>query len=142
MVRIVLGIVAGFIAWSVLWVGTDQVLRSASPEWYGAHQYGMEAAVFNTEPFEVDTNILLISLFRSIIFSIAAGFLAAFIAGENRRSPLWLGILLLAFGLFVQATVWNYIPLWYHLIFLALLVPMTVLGGRLKTIGPGPVNAA
>jgi hypothetical protein len=28
---------------------------------------------------------------------------------------------------------WPYVPLWYHVVFTALLVPMTILGGRLKT---------
>ncbi len=133
MVRIILGVVAGFIAWSIMWVGTDQVLRNLSPEWYGAQQAGLETAMYNTTPFEVDSTILIISIFRSIIFSLMAGFLAAFVAGENRRSPLWLGLLLLVFGIFVQAFSWNYVPLWYNLIFLVLLVPMTVLGGRLKS---------
>lgn len=128
----ILGVIAGFIAWSILWVGTDQVLRSASPDWYGSHQLGMEAAMFNGEPFQADASILLISLLRSIVFSIAAGFLAAVIANENGRAPLWLGILLLAFGLIMQIAAWNYLPVWYHLVFLALLIPMSVVGGRLR----------
>jgi hypothetical protein len=132
MIRSVLAVIAGFVAWTILWLGSDQVLRSMSPDWYGAHQFGLERAIFNTEPFAVDSSILMISLGRSISFSIMAGFLSAFIAGENRKSPLWLGILLLVFGLFFQVSVWNYLPIWYHLLFLALLVPMAVLGGKLK----------
>lgn len=132
MVRIILGVIAGFFAWSILWVGTDQVMRTASSDWYGDHQIRMEAAIFNMEPFAADTTILLVSLFRSIIFSVLAGFLAAFIAGENRHSPLWLGIVLLLFGLIVQVSVWNYMPVWYHVVFLSLLIPMTVIGGKLK----------
>ena len=142
MVRMVLAIAAGFIGWSILWVGSDQILRSLSPDWYGAHQYGLETAMFNTTPFPVDSTILAISIVRSIVISVMAGFLTAFIAGENRRAPLFLGVILLLFGIFVQATQWNYIPIWYHVIFLVLLVPMTVLGGRLKTAsadqGPEP----
>ena len=61
-----------------------------------------------------------------------AGFLAAVIAKGNRNAPLGLGILLFAFGLLVQVVAWNYMPLWYHVVFLALLIPMTMLGGRLK----------
>jgi hypothetical protein len=43
-----------------------------------------------------------------------------------------LGVLLLAFGLMVEVMAWNYLPIWYHLIFLVLLIPFTVLGGKVK----------
>ena len=61
-----------------------------------------------------------------------AGFIAAVVAGENRRTPWALGILLLLFGAGVQAVAWSYIPIWYHIVFLALLVPLTILGGKMK----------
>lgn len=133
MVRIILGVVAGFIVWSILWVGSDQVLINLSRDWYGAHQHGFENAIINGQPFSADTTILVLHILRSIVFSLMAGFLAAFIANENRRAPLFLGVLLLLFGIMVQVMVWNYLPVWYHIVFLALLVPMTLIGGRLKS---------
>lgn len=133
MLRVVLGIIVGFIGWSILWIGSDQVIQMISPAWYGAHQAGFEKAMFNKEAFTPDSTILAMHVIRSIIVSIMSGFLAAFIANGNRNAPLGLGILLLAFGIFVQVLAWNYLPLWYHIIFLALLLPMTILGGRLKT---------
>lgn len=133
MVRLILGVVAGFIVWSILWVGSDQVLINLSRDWYGAHQHGFENSIINGQPFTADTTILAIHIVRSIIFSLMAGFLAAFIANENRKAPLVLGILLLLFGIMVQVMVWNYLPVWYHLVFLGLLVPMTVAGGKLRS---------
>lgn len=133
MVRIILGVVAGFIAWSILWIGGEEVLRMLSPGWYGAHQLEAEKAMFNLSEFTSDTTILMISLIRSIITSIVSGYLAAVIAGENNRTALILGALLLAFGLMVQIMAWNYMPVWYHAIFLILLIPMTLLGAKLKT---------
>jgi hypothetical protein len=62
-----------------------------------------------------------------------AGFLAALIAGENKRAPLILGFLLLAFGLLIVVLSWPYVPIWYHIIFTAMLLPMVILGGKLKT---------
>jgi TRAP-type C4-dicarboxylate transport system permease small subunit len=53
------------------------------------------------------------------------------IAKEDKLTNLILGILLLAFGILVQVVAWNYMPIWYHLIFLALLIPMTMIGGKL-----------
>jgi len=132
MVRIILGIIVGFIVWSILWVGSDMILMSVLPDWYGKHHKELEAAVTNKTAFMSDSVILLIGLIRSMMFSIISGFLAALIAKENVKSTLGLGVLLLAFGIFIQSVYWNYAPLWYHLSFLILLIPMTVLGGKLK----------
>ena len=135
MLRIILGVIAGFIAWSILWVGSDQLLILFSPGWYGDHQDGFQAALVNGTPFTADNTILLMHLGRAAIISIMAGFIAALVAGENRRTPLALGVLLLLFGIGVQAMAWNYIPIWYHVIFLGLLLPLTILGGRMKQTG-------
>ena len=132
MLKIVLGVIAGFVSWSILWLGTDQVLIMASPAWYGAHQTGFEFAMGTQQPFTLDTTILLMHLVRAAIISVMSGFLAAFIAGENRKAPLILGVLLFAFGLMVEVMAWNYLPIWYHLVFLAMLIPFTVLGGKIK----------
>ena len=132
MLRVILGIVAGFIAWSILWIGSDQVLIMMSPDWYGAHQHGFERAIVNKTQFTPDNTILGMHLLRAVIITLMSGFLAAVIARGNRNASLGLGILLLAFGALVQAMAWNYIPVWYHLIFLALLIPMSILGGLLK----------
>jgi len=132
MLRIILGVIAGFIAWSIVWVGSDQVLISSSPGWYGNHQYAFQAAMVNQTSFTPDPTILMMHLARAAIISIMAGFLAAFIARESRRAPLILGVLLLLFGIAVQAFAWSYLPIWYHLTFLGMLIPFTVLGGRLK----------
>src|SRR5687768_2253883 len=39
MVRLILPVVVGFAVWTVLWLGSDQMLINASKDWYGAHQY-------------------------------------------------------------------------------------------------------
>lgn len=132
MVRIILGVIAGFIAWSIIWVGGDQVLMSLSPGWYGAHQDATALALANNAPFAADSTIAVLGLVRSFIASLLSGFLAAFVANENRRSPLILGAVLLFVGVVVQYMVANVLPLWYHVIFLLLLVPVTILGGKLK----------
>jgi hypothetical protein len=132
MLRIILGIIVGFIVWSILWVGSDFVLMAISPGWYGAHQTEFEAAVNNKTPFTADSWVLIIGLIRSVIFSVISGYIAATIARENAKVTLGLGILLLLFGIFIQSIFWNYVPLWYHIPFLLLLIPMTILGGKLR----------
>ena len=135
MLRIILAAVAGFIIWSILWLGSDNLLAAFSG-WYGQHQTAFEAAVANHQPFTPNSTVLIAGLARSVICSIISGFLAVLISRENTKTPLILGILLLAFGIFVEAAFWNYVPLWYQIPFLLLLIPMTLLGGKLKRFTP------
>ncbi len=133
MVRIVLGVIGGFFAWAIVWVGSEKVLSAIWPEWYGAHQLAFEAAVAHGGQFTADTTLLLMHIVCGSMVSVMSGFLAALIAGENKRTPLILGFLLVAFGLLKVVLSWPYVPIWYHVIFTALLVPMTIMGGKLKT---------
>ncbi|HEX8367115.1 MAG TPA: hypothetical protein VF604_00985 [Pyrinomonadaceae bacterium] len=132
MLRIVLGASVGFIVWSVLWVGSDALFSAISPGSYGKNLSELEAAVNNKTTFTADSTILIIALVRSVIFSIISGFIAALIAKENTKSTLALGVLLLLFGIYIQSIFWNYAPLWYHIPFLVLLIPMAILGGKLR----------
>ena len=133
MARVILGIVVGFIVWSVLWVGSDAIFSAISPDWYGSNLNELAAAMEKkTTGYRADSTLLIIGLLRSVIFSLISGFVAASIAGENAKSTLGLGVLLLLFGAVVQIVYWNYVPIWYNIPFLLLLVPMTVLGGKLK----------
>lgn len=132
MVRIIIAVIAGFFIWSILWVGSEQVLSMVFPEWWGKHQTEFEKATFNNTPFTADTGILIFNVLRGAVVSIISGYMAALIAGENRRSTLILGILLLLFGLMVVSMTWTIIPIWYHVVFSAMLIPMTIVGGKLR----------
>lgn len=132
MGRIILGVIVGFVAWSIIWVGGDEALASLSGGWYSTNKLNLEKAAFNKTEYTADSVFLLVNLIRSVIASILSGFLAAFVANENRRTTMILGILLLVVGIIVQAMVWNLLPIWYHLAFLLLLVPVTVAAGMLK----------
>jgi len=133
MIRIILAVIVGFVAWSIMWVGSERVLSIASPNWFGAHQIAFEKATLNKEAYTPDTTILVLNVVRGTIVTIITGFLAALMARENRRSTLILGILLVAFGLVVVVMTWHIIPLWYHVLFTLMLIPMTIVGGRLKS---------
>lgn len=131
MLRIVLGVIGGFFAWMTVWVGSEKILSAIFPVGYGAHQAAFQAAVENGGQFTVDTTLLLIHIVQGVIVSVMAGFLAALIAGENKRAPLILGLSLVAFGLLIVVLSWPYVPIWYHVIFTAMLLPMTIIGGKL-----------
>ncbi len=131
MVRIVLGVIVGFIVWSFLWVGSDAVFSVISPDW-GKMSADFRAAVENKIPFTLSSAVLLTLLIKSFIVSIISGFVTALIAREKFKSTICLGILLLLFGIFIQSVYWNYMPLWYHIPFLLMLIPMTILGGKIR----------
>ena len=134
MPRIIFGVIAGFFAWVIVWVGIEKTLSAILPDWYGAPQAAFQNATENGGQFTADTTLLLMHIVISSIVSVMSGFLAAVIAGENKRAPLVLGfLLLLAVGLPKAVMSWSYVPIWYHVIFTAILLPMTIIGGKLKT---------
>ena len=132
MLRIVLGVISGFIAWLIAWVGSEKILSAIWPE-FGVHQRAFEEAIKNGGHFTADTKMLLTHIVLGSIVSVMAGSLAALIAGENTRAPLVLGFVLLALGVLKAVMSWPYVPIWYHVIFTAILLPMAILGGRLIT---------
>lgn len=133
MVRIILGIIVGYIVWTVLWLGSDVIFSAISPDW-SAKSLEFRAAVEKNLPYSPDSMILIVLLIKSVIVTIISGFVAALVARENIKSTIGLGLLLLISGIFVQLMHWNYMPLWYHVPFLLMLIPMTILGGKLKKI--------
>lgn len=131
MARIIFGVIVGFIVWSIVWVGSEQTLARLWGE-YGQHTLAAERALTNGEPLETSTTIVIVNLIRSFITSILAGYMAALVAGEYRRTTMILGVILLAVGIGVEYMFWNLAPVWYHILFLLFLIPMTILGGRLR----------
>ena len=136
MVRTILGVIVGFIVWSILWVGGDAILASLSPGWIGAYSLDAERAFVNNTELTHDNAIAAIHLLRSFVTSIVAGYLAAIVAGESKRATLVLGVILLAVGAAVEIFAWRLAPAWYHIIFLAAIIPMTILGGKLRRSSP------
>ena len=132
MWRIVLGVIAGFIAWLVVWIGSEKILSAIWPV-FGANQKAFEEAVKNGGEFTADTTMLITHIVLGSIVSVMSGSVATLIAGENTRAPLVLGFLLLAVGLLKAVMSWPYVPIWYHVIFTAILLPMAIMGGKLIT---------
>jgi hypothetical protein len=132
MLRIVLGVISGFIGWLIVWVGSEKILSAIWPA-FGAHQRAFEEVIKNGGQFTADTTMLLTHIVLGSIVSVMSGSVAALIAGENKRAPLVLGFVLLALGVLKAYMSWPYVPIWYHVIFTALLIPMAILGGKLIT---------
>ena len=119
MVRNILSVLAGFAVWTVLWLTSNAAVAAALPSAFG------EDGATNS------AGILVLFLVLSVVFSIVAGYLCVMLAREKpMRLALILGVLLLAVGIFVQIQLWDLMPVWYHLIFLALLIPGVLLGAK------------
>jgi hypothetical protein len=132
MLRIVLGVIAGFFAWLIVWFGSEKIISAIWPA-FGVHQRAFEEAIKNGGQFTADTTMLLTHIVLGSIVSVMAGSLAGLIAGKNTRAPLVVGCLLLALGLLKAVMSWQYVPIWYQVIFTAILLPMAIVGGKLIT---------
>jgi hypothetical protein len=132
MLRIVLGVIAGFISWLVVWIASEKILSAIWPA-FGANQKAFEEAVKNGGEYTADTTMLLTHLVLGSVVSVMAGIFAALIDRENTSAPMVVGILLLALGLLKASMSWRYAPIWYHVIFTAILLPLAIIGGKLIT---------
>jgi hypothetical protein len=119
MLRSILAVVAGNILWTVLWLGLNAVLASLYPQ------------SFDGKSRIESVPLLLFILLCSVVLSVIAGYLTALIARRSEMAHAFaLGLLQLALGIFFQTQSWNLLPVWYHLTFLALLIPANLLGGQ------------
>jgi len=121
MVRDILAVVAGFAAWTVLWLSYNAALR----------RFGVVPAD-ETSPVRAPRALLML-LGGSVVFSLVAGYAVALIAQSSTYVPaIVLCGLLVATGAFVQSRVWRLMPVWYHLSFIVLLTPATLAGAWLR----------
>jgi len=119
MLRIILGVVAGIVAWLLLVFVGGLIIRATWPEYVAV----AEAMTF-TLP------MLLTRLALSAIALVMAAWATAMIARKS-VAPLTLGIVLLVFFIPNHINLWSKFPVWYHLTFLVTLVPLSILGGRI-----------
>ena len=119
--RATAAVVAGAAVWAILWAGGTQASMAALPDILAPNQ-----------PI-THTGILLGYIAYSVVLSLLAGYVTAAVAGVNPMPAVWsLAVLQLALGIFFEISYWSLMPAWYHLIFLALLVPATVYGGTIR----------
>ena len=118
MIRNILGVVAGVVAWGVLfnagWLG----LSAVRPD------------TFTEDKTTTDPMNLVVLLLVSFVVSITTGWLSRTIAKNNTAVVVLAGINLLI-GIGVQASGWDGFPVWYHIPFLLGVIPFTILGGKM-----------
>jgi hypothetical protein len=119
--RTIIAVLAGASVWAILWVGGTQAVAAAFPDLLAAGQ-----------PV-THTGALIGLIIYSLPLSVLAGYVTAAVAVGDRMRAVWiLSVLQLALGILVETSSWNLTPVWYHLVFLALIVPATVYGGALR----------
>lgn len=121
MVRSVVSVLAGAATWSVLWISSNLGLQAAFP------------AIVRPEERLEHVPMLLTFIVLSVVFSVGAGYVTAAVARRNEVGHAFaLGVLQLALGIGFEVSYWDLLPVWYHLVFLALLIPGNVYGGMLR----------
>lgn len=118
MIKKSVAVVVGYALWTALWLGGNALFFS---ELAAKAQAGEAITSAGT---------LLWVLLLSLVCSLAAGAVVGAIS-RSKAAVLTAGVLLLLTGIAVQASAWSLMPVWYHLVFLALIVPVVLVGGRL-----------
>ena len=122
MVREVLGVLAGIVAWAVIATLLNLPLRMLSPE-YAAVEKAMTFTLW----------MMVARLGLSAVASVGAGFVAAKIGRRLRRPAVLTGLVLFALFAPFHVHIWTQFPAWYHLTFLCSLLILPVLGAQLTT---------
>lgn len=121
MGRTIGAVAAGAAVWAALWIGLNAILPTVLP-----------GIVVPGERLD-HVGVLLLLMAYSVVLSIVAGYTTAAVErGDVMRAVKVLAGLQLTFGIIAEVTAWGLLPVWYHLAFLALIVPATLLGGRLR----------
>jgi hypothetical protein len=119
--RITLAVLAGAIVWAVLWNAGTLGAQAALPELLPAKQ-----------PITSGTALLGLIVY-SVLLSLLAGYTTAAAAGKYPVPAVRiLAALQTTLGIIFEVSFWSMTPVWYHLVFLALVMPATLYGGSLR----------
>lgn len=120
MTKMIAGIVAGLIAWTIAATIGNLMFRVA---WAGYAE--AEISMMFT------LAMMVARLLLGALSSLCAGFVVAWITKRNGTGAKVLGIVVTAMFFPVHYLLWDKFPIWYHVIFLASLFPLTFLGAKL-----------
>ncbi len=121
MGRIILSVVIGFVLWTALWLGSNAALQASIPN------------AFEESGTTSNSLILVGILGIAILVSLVSGYVTTIVAAKRSMTPtVVLGFALVAVGIFVQVQYWNVMPIWYHMSFLAALLPCSLIGGLMR----------
>jgi hypothetical protein len=120
MVRGAAGVIGGLVMWTLVASISNLALRLTWPDYAQ-----VEKAMTFTLP------MMAARLVVGAISSLFAGGVVAWIAKRDKRAVNVMVIALLLMFVPLHYELWDRFPLWYHVVFLASLVVMTLLGAVL-----------
>jgi hypothetical protein len=120
MLKGIAGVIGGLVAWFLIATIGNRVLRAA---WPGYAE--VEVSITFT------LGMLLARLVLGALSSLGAGLVAALITNRSGIAIKSLAGMLLILFIPVHYSLWERFPTWYHLVFLASLVVVTLLGALL-----------
>lgn len=122
MGRTIGAVLAGAAAWAVPWIGGNVALAALLPE-----------LIVTGEQITSVGLLLFLIAYGGIALSLLAGYVTAAVKGDDAtRAVQILAGLQMALGLFFEITGWALTPVWYHVVFLICIIPMTLAGGKLR----------
>ena len=122
MTRTIITFVASIVTWIVVASVCNRLLR-----------FGMPGYAVAEPTMAFTLGMMWARLGLGAAASLAAGWTAAQFAPTAVRLPVILGAALLLAFIPVHYGLWAKFPIWYHLVFLGSLIPLTWLGGWLGT---------
>jgi hypothetical protein len=131
MGRPIAAVGAGALFWALFWNLGTLIARMIFP------------GIIDPQLPVTHTGALIAFVLFSAVLSVLAGYITATVRGAKPMGAVWvLACVQLVLGFAFEAAFWHMTPLWYHLVFLALIVPATVWGGRLRAKRTGVLDAA
>ncbi len=130
MIRKIASVFVGIVAWFCVATVVNFTLRSVWPD-YGAAEKSMNFTL------GMQVARLLLGAFASV----CAGFAAAVVARGAATPIRALAVLLLLLFIPVHYSLWDKFPIWYHVVFLASLIPVTLLGAAWKAKSAATTSA-
>ncbi len=121
MGRAVAAVAGAFVLWAALWLGFNAVAARVMPD------------IINPPEPLAHAGVLVGFVVYAVLISVLAGYVCAAVRKESPMKTVWVfAVIQLAVGIFAEVTYWAMTPVWYHLVFLALIVPATVVGGGMR----------
>ena len=125
MKRPILAFAVGLVVWVLLISVLNRALRIFLPG------YAVAEPIMSFTPGMLTARLLIAAL-----TSLIAGAAATWIAPSSARLPVLLGTALLVSFIPIHVRLWSLFPFWYHLVFLATLIPLVMLGSWLTRARP------
>jgi hypothetical protein len=124
MIKILIAIILGVLTWFFVATVGNLVLR-----------FSLVGYIDAEKVMHFTMTMMVARLCLSVCASVCTGYAITWVTTRRDAASLASGILLTALFIPVHYMLWDKFPIWYHLLFLCSLIPLTVLGARIQRPG-------